>query len=167
VYVGNKYLTIHLNLPFGEEAPPPEPVLKVENLEEPLPEAVIWSSDEPEVPVKTIEQTQTKPDLETVRLRFATHLTKQNAQMLDSKSFTDPAQCDGAVRQVVDEYRKRGVREQDSAETAPFGGSSGLVWILQNGGKLHYIGCLVRPEFDGAVYVHFVPNALGAAPVTP
>lgn len=149
VLAGYEFLSIRMELPFIEKAPPPEPVLTVET----LPDETITQQQVAEpAPVMVPDEGE----------RIVTHirdsLTVRGSKVMDTRYFTDQAACDAAVRTVAAEYKRRGIRDQDITETAPFPESKGAVVMFTNQGVLHYIGCVAPPDQNWAVYVQYVPN---------
>ncbi|HEU4838388.1 MAG TPA: hypothetical protein VFS88_03140 [Micavibrio sp.] len=149
VLAGYEFLTIRMDGPFIEQGPPPEPVLTVET----LPDAAVA---EPQViePAPAIVPN----DGERIVTRIRDSLTVRGSKVMDTRYFTDQAACDVAVRTVAEEYKRRGIRDQDMAETVPFPESRGAVVMFTNRGVLHYIGCVAPPDQNWAVYVQYIPN---------
>lgn len=149
VLAGYEFLSIRMALPFVEQGPPPEPVLTVETL-----------PDETVAEPQVIEQASAivPNDGERLVAHVRDSLTVRGSKVMDARYFTDQAACDAAVRTVVQEYKRRGIRDQDMAETAPFPESKGAVVMFTNRGILHYIGCVAPPGESWAVYVQYVPG---------
>lgn len=173
VWAGYSFLSIRADFLFWQKPPANvEPIITVETLDEGgKVEAGQDASHELVELLDTINSIpaperapapQQRP-LEDVRLRVLDSLRAEGAEIVDSRAFDDKAVCDQAVLTVVAEYRKRGVREQDSAKTSPFPNSTGLVWLISNGGKLNYIGCVAHESQPWGIYVHFIPGASGGA----
>ena len=149
VAVGYKYLSIDTTILRGqEEAPPPEPVLTMET----LPDEQIGATQ------TTITETQTVSEGERVRAFVVDYIVNNGAKMLDSKTFASKEQCSSAVSTVIAEYRRRGIPEQDIAETVAFPGSDGIVMLVTNGGLLYYVGCMTQQNSPWATYVHYMPT---------
>lgn len=148
---GYEFLSIRMELPFIEKAPPPEPVLTVETLPE---EAVVTQQEAGALPVAVPDDDHQERIVRHIRDRLSVH----GAKVMDMRYFTGQAECDAAVRTVAAEYKRRGIREQDMAETAPFPESTGAVVMFTNQGILHYIGCVAPPDQNWAVYVQYVPG---------
>ena len=149
VLAGYEFLSIRMELPFIERGPPPEPVLTIET----LPDETIVNEQEAEpAPVAVPD------DGELVVTHVRDSLTVRGSTVMDTRYFTDQAACDAAVRTVAAEYKRRGIRDQDMAETAPFPESQGAVVMFTNQNVLYYVGCVAPPGESWAVYVQYIPN---------
>jgi hypothetical protein len=149
VAVGYKFLSIDTTILRGqEEATPPEPVLTMET----LPDEQIGA------PQTTITETQTVSEGERVRAFVVDYIVSNGARMLDSKTFPTKEQCTQTVSTVIGEYRRRGIPEQDIAETVAFPGSDGIVMLVTNGGLLYYVGCMTQQNSPWTTYVHYMPT---------
>jgi hypothetical protein len=149
VLAGYEFLSIRMELPFVKQAPPPEPVLTVET----LPDEIIVTEQEVEpAPVAVPD------DGERIVAHIRDSLTVRGSTVMDTRYFTDQGACDAAVRTVAAEYKRRGIRDQDMAETAPFPESTGAVVMFTNQGVLYYVGCVAPPGESWAVYVQYIPN---------
>ena len=148
VLAGYEFLTIRVDLPFVEQAPPPEPVLTMETLpdEQIGPETVV-----PETPAPTVSEG------EQVRAFVVDYFVKENARMLNSKAFATKDECTNAVSTVINEYRRRGIPDKDIAETVSFPGSEGIVMLVSNGGLLYFVGCMTQQTTPWTTYVHYMP----------
>jgi hypothetical protein len=149
VLAGYEFLSIRMEAPFIEQGPPSEPVLTVET----LPDETV-TEPQPLEPAPAIVPN----DGERLVTRIRDSLTVRGSKVMDTRYFTDQAACDAAVRTVAQEYKRRGIRDQDMAETAPFPESKGAVVMFTNRGVLHYIGCVAPPGESWAVYVQYIPN---------
>ncbi len=169
VWAGYSFLSIRADFLFWQKPPVNmEPVITVETLDNgaeqhgqdasaELSQLLDTINSIPAPEPATAPAPEPKP-IEDLRLKVLDGLRAEGAEIVDSRAFDDKAVCDQAVLTVVAEYRKRGVREQDSAETSPFPNSTGLVWMINNGGKLNYIGCVAHESQPSGIYVHFIPS---------
>lgn len=146
---GYEFLSIRMELPFVEQGPPPEPVLTTETLPD---ETIVTEQEADPAPVAVPD------DGERIVTHIRDSLTVRGSTVVDTRYFTDQAACNGAVRTVADEYRRRGIRDEDMAETAAFPGSIGAVMMFTNQGVLYYVGCVAPPGESWAVYVQYIPN---------
>ncbi len=150
VFTGYKFFPIRAHLLFLEEEtqPQPAPVLTVETL--PV-ESPVQVKDQPELVAVPSNE-------EKIVAHIVDHLTIHGSNVMDKRYYADYTACDAAVRTVAGEYKRRGVREQDMAETAPFPDSKGAVVMFTNEGILYYVGCVSPMNENWAVYVQFMPN---------
>lgn len=150
VLAGYKFLVIRMDIPFVEQAPPPEPVLTMET----LPDEQVGA------PQTTVTETATATvsEGENIRAYVVEHIVNNGAKMLDSRAFATKEECTAAVNTVTNEYRRRGIPDSDIAETVSFAGSDGVVYLVTNGGLLYYVGCMTQKNVPWATYVHFMPT---------
>ncbi len=152
IAVGYKFLKIDIELPSEQiEAGNVGSIVTTQTLDS---SEDLQSSFQKDVRPKL----QPPPSRGDIKARIVENLTTKGAEVLDSRVFDKKSDCDSAVKTVIAEYRKRGVHERDTAETAPFDGSTGSVWMLRNGKNIYYVGCITPEHIDWAVYVHFVPG---------
>lgn len=148
VAVGYKFLSINTTVLFNQEpAVEPEPVLTAEPLQD----------EQPAVETSVTETAMVSKG-EEIRAFVVDYFVKEGARMLDSKSFATKDECTKAVGVVVNEYRRRGIPENDIAETVAFPGSDGIVMLISNGGLLYFVGCVTQQNWPWTTYVHYMPT---------
>lgn len=152
VLAGYEFLAIRVDLPFvkQEPQPEPEPVLTMET----LPDEQIGAPQAAAAAAGTVPVSEG----ETIRAYVVDYIVNNGAKMMDSKAFPGKEQCTQAVSTVLNEYRRRGIPEQDIAETVSFPGSDGVVFLITNGGLLYYVGCMTQKNSPWTTYVHYMPT---------